>query len=80
MSSPRFNGPLGRIAIENKTKTNKNELLQTARRSMPADSDKYTARISTPVVFIFDHLSNINAKENQINTAGVLVNTVVFAV
>ena len=46
---------------------------------MPADSGKYTARISTPVVFIFDHLPNINATENQINTTGVLVNTVVFA-
>jgi hypothetical protein len=35
---------------------------------------------STPVVFMSDHSPNIDTTENQINTAGVLPNTDVFAV
>ena len=40
---------------------------------------KTTVFTSTPVVFISDHSPNINTTKNQINTPGVLSNTIVFA-
>ena len=35
---------------------------------------------TTPRVFILDHSPNINTTKGQINTTGVLFNTLVFAV
>ena len=41
---------------------------------------EYTAKTkyTVPAVFILAHSNNINTTKNQINTAGVLVNTAVF--